>query len=124
RRRTRRTRIRAASATACTSRRCCACSTANRPATPTEGMVRMNSTSDDLGKLLLRLTLGLLMLLHGIAKIIGGPAHILGLVSKIGLPPALGYFVFVGEVLAPLLVIIGLWTRPAALVIAINMVVA
>jgi putative oxidoreductase len=84
----------------------------------------MTSTSDDLGKLLLRLTLGVLMLLHGIAKLVGGPAYILGLVSKIGLPPALGYFVFVGEVLAPLLVIIGLWTRPAALVIAINMVVA
>jgi putative oxidoreductase len=81
-------------------------------------------TSSELGKLVLRLTLGILLLLHGIAKIVGGPAFILGLVSKIGLPPALGYLVFVGEVLAPLLVIIGVWTRPAALVVAINMVVA
>jgi uncharacterized membrane protein YphA (DoxX/SURF4 family) len=30
----------------------------------------------------------------------------------------------VGEVLAPLLLIVGLWTRPAAVVVAINMVVA
>lgn len=84
----------------------------------------MNTASDDLGRLLLRLTLGILMLLHGIAKIVGGPAHILGLVGKLGLPPALGYLVFVGEVLAPLLLIIGVWTRPAALVVAINMIVA
>jgi putative oxidoreductase len=32
--------------------------------------------------------------------------------------------VYVGEVLAPLLVIVGFWTRPAALVIAINMIFA
>ncbi|HEX2010484.1 MAG TPA: DoxX family protein [Roseateles sp.] len=79
---------------------------------------------DDLAKLILRLTLGLLTLLHGIAKLVGGPAFITGLMAKQGLPEALGYLVYVGEVLAPLLLIVGLWTRPAALVIAINMVVA
>jgi putative oxidoreductase len=78
----------------------------------------------DFGKLVLRVTLGVLMLLHGIAKVIGGPASILGLVEKAGLPPSLGYLVYVGEVLAPLLVIAGLWTRAAAGAIAINMVVA
>ena len=31
---------------------------------------------------------------------------------------------YVGEVIAPLLVIVGLWTRAAALVIAVNMIVA
>jgi putative oxidoreductase len=44
--------------------------------------------------------------------------------SSTGLPPALAYFVYSGEVLAPILVLIGLWTRPAAVVIAINMTVA
>jgi putative oxidoreductase len=78
----------------------------------------------DLGKLVLRLTLGLLMLLHGWAKVMAGPAAILGLVTKAGLPPTVGYLVYVGEVLAPLLLILGLWSRAAALVIAINMVVA
>ena len=78
----------------------------------------------DLGKLVLRVTLGVLMLLHGITKVIGGSASILGLVEKAGLPPSLGYLVYVGEVLAPILVIAGLWTRAAASVIAINMVVA
>jgi putative oxidoreductase len=80
--------------------------------------------TQDIAKLLLRLTLGLLILLHGISKIRGGPGFILDIVDKAGLPEPFGYLVYVGEVLAPLLVIIGLWTRAAALVIAINMVVA
>jgi putative oxidoreductase len=80
--------------------------------------------SADLGKLVLRLTLGILTLLHGINKIMTGPGAIMGLVSKHSLPPSLGYLVYVGEVLAPVLLVIGLWTRPAALVIAINMIVA
>ena len=78
----------------------------------------------DAAKLLLRLALGLLILLHGISKIQGGPGFILDVVEKAGLPHPFGYLVYVGEVLAPLLVIAGLWTRAAALVIAINMVVA
>lgn len=83
-----------------------------------------NSTGEDLGKLILRAALAIMILLHGIAKIINGPGFILGLVAKAGLPEAFGYLVYVGEVLAPILVLIGLWTRPAALVIAINMIVA
>src|SRR5690606_26408980 len=76
------------------------------------------------GKLLLRLALGVLVLLHGVAKIVSGPAFVVGLVEKIGLPGGFGYLVYVGEVIAPLLLIMGLWTRLAALVIAINMLVA
>lgn len=82
------------------------------------------SSTEDLGKLVLRATLAILMLFHGISKVIGGPAFIVGLVEKAGLPAALGYGVYVGEVIAPLLVLIGIMTRPAALVMAINMVVA
>ena len=78
----------------------------------------------DVGRLLLRLSLGLLILLHGISKIRGGPGFILDVVEKAGLPEPFGYLVYVGEVVAPLLVVIGLWSRAAALVIAINMVFA
>jgi putative oxidoreductase len=85
---------------------------------------RTSSSTEDLGKLVLRATLAILILFHGISKVMGGPAFILGLVEKAGLPSALGYGVYVGEVIAPLLVLIGIMTRPAALVIAINMVVA
>ena len=78
----------------------------------------------DAGKLLLRVVLGVLILLHGIAKLKGGPDFIVGTVVKAGLPAVFGYFVYVGEVLAPLLLIAGLWTRAAAGIVAINMVVA
>jgi putative oxidoreductase len=81
-------------------------------------------TADDWGKLVLRAALGALILLHGIAKVFSGPATIIALMAKAGLPPALGYLVYVGEVVAPILVIVGLWTRPAALVVACNMAVA
>lgn len=79
---------------------------------------------EDTGKLLLRLTLGLLIVLHGIGKLRGGTDFVIGLVGKLGLPGELGYLVLIGEVLAPLLLIIGLWTRAAALLVAANMAVA
>ncbi len=82
------------------------------------------TTLENWGKLLLRVVLGVLILLHGLSKIAGGAEHIVGMVTQVGLPAAFGYLVFVGEVIAPFLVIIGLWTRPAAIVIAINMIVA
>ena len=85
---------------------------------------RQGGGLEDSGKLLLRLTLGLLMLLHGIDKVMGGIDPILGMVAKAGLPAALAYGVYVGEVLAPLLLIVGAWTRAAAVVMAVNMVVA
>jgi putative oxidoreductase len=80
--------------------------------------------SADAGKLLLRLTVGILLLLHGIAKVIGGPASIVALVEKLGMPASLGYAVYLGEVVAPLALILGVWTRIAALVVALNMGVA
>lgn len=80
--------------------------------------------SDDLGKLLLRLTLGGLLIFHGIAKLIKGPAAINGMLAAAGFPAELGYLVYLGEFVAPLLLIIGFFTRPAALVIAVNMLVA
>lgn len=82
--------------------------------------------NDDLGKLILRLTVGVLILFHGVAKI-QSPAtleFIMGSLSSNGLPSFLAYGVFIGEVLAPLMVILGLFTRYSAIVIIINMVFA
>ena len=84
----------------------------------------MFANSNDIGKLILRLTLGVLVLLHGVAKIASGPGAIIGMVEKAGLSGELGYLVYVGEVIAPILLIIGLWTRLAALLVAGNMLVA
>jgi len=79
---------------------------------------------EDQGKLLLRVILSLMLLFHGVSKLIGGVAFITGMLEKAGLPGAFGYLVYVGEVIAPLLILFGLYTRVAALVVAINMVVA
>ncbi|WP_267253714.1 DoxX family protein [Noviherbaspirillum soli] len=46
------------------------------------------------------------------------------MLATIGLPPALGYLVYIREVLAPLLILLGIWTRAAAIFVVINMVVA
>jgi putative oxidoreductase len=78
----------------------------------------------DLGKLVLRLALGLLVLLHGIAKMKGGVSGIVGMVEAHGLPGFLGYGVLVGEVLAPLLILSGFQARIGGLLVAINMLVA
>ncbi|MDA7415871.1 DoxX family protein [Xenophilus arseniciresistens] len=80
--------------------------------------------SEDLGKLVLRVALGVLILLHGIAKLGKGVDGIGGMLAAHGLPAVLAYGVYLGELVAPALVIIGMFTRPAACVIAINMVVA
>lgn len=87
-------------------------------------MANASGTSQDTGKLLLRLALGLLILLHGIAKIKGGPGFIVDVVTKAGLPSALAYLVYIGEVVAPILLIVGLFTRVAGLIVAINMLFA
>jgi putative oxidoreductase len=79
---------------------------------------------DNLGKLVLRLSVGILMLMHGIHKLRNGVQGIVDRVAGTGLPGEFGYLVYVGEVLAPVLVIIGLWTRPAALLMVITMIVA
>ncbi len=80
--------------------------------------------NDDIGKLLLRLTLGILMLLHGISKMRYGVSGIEGMVQSHGLPGFLAYGVFIGEVLAPLLVISGFYARIGSLIMVFNMVVA
>jgi len=83
-----------------------------------------SSQQQDLGKLILRLTLGVLLLLHGVAKLRSGVDGIAGMVGQAGLPPAVAYLVYVGEVIAPILILLGLFTRAAALVVMVNMLVA
>ncbi|CAM3180524.1 DoxX family protein [Cupriavidus taiwanensis] len=82
--------------------------------------------SQDLGKALLRIVLGVLILMHGIAKVTGASG--IGFVSKVvadaGLPAWVAYGVYLGEIVAPILLIIGLWSRLAALVVALNMLFA
>lgn len=79
---------------------------------------------DDLGKLILRLALGLLILLHGVAKLKSGVDDIAAMVQGAGLPGSLAYGAYVGEVLAPLLVILGFYARIGAVLMLVNMLFA
>lgn len=82
--------------------------------------------SDALGKLILRLTVGILMLMHGIDKILntGSIGYIGGKLADAGLPSAIAYGVYLGEVVAPLMIIFGFFSRIGGLIAAGNMVFA
>lgn len=80
--------------------------------------------TEDTGKLIMRLALGLLILLHGLAKLVGGITGLEGMVASAGLPEFVAYGVYLGEVVGPLLLIIGLYARIGAALIAINMLFA
>jgi putative oxidoreductase len=84
----------------------------------------METKMDDGGRLVLRVLLAVLILFHGVSKLIGGVGFIGGMLAKAGLPSALGYLVYIGEVIAPLLILFGVFTRAAALVVVVNMIVA
>jgi putative oxidoreductase len=79
---------------------------------------------DDFGKLILRLTLGILVLLHGLAKLQGGIGFLTPMVTGMGLPAWFAYGVYVGEIVAPILIILGLFTRTGAFILFVNMVFA
>ncbi len=74
--------------------------------------------SADLGKLILRVALGFLMVFHGYQKAILGITGIKALVVKAGFPAFLAYGVYLGEIIVPLLLIIGLYTRISSLIFA------
>ncbi len=77
----------------------------------------MKSSGDDAGKLVLRVVLGVLLLIHGISKLQSGVGWMEGLLANHGLPAFLAYGAYVGEVLAPVLLILGLFTRLAGLIV-------
>lgn len=78
----------------------------------------------DLGKLVLRVVLGALVLLHGISKLRYGLGPIEGMVEAYGLPGFVAYGALVGEVLAPLMLLFGFHARIGAVIVAINMLFA
>ena len=79
--------------------------------------------TENIGKLILRIMLGSLMLFHGVNKMQHGINFIKGLVTAQGLPEVLAYGVYAGEVLAPVLLILGWRSRIWAGLIAVNMLV-
>ena len=79
----------------------------------------------DLGKLILRLNIGILMLFHGLHKLGDGKLDgIMGKLVEVNLPESLAFGVYAGEILAPLMLICGVFTRLGALMIVVNMLFA
>jgi len=82
---------------------------------------------EDLGKLILRVTIGGLLLMHGIGKITGmegAMSFIGGALTSHGLPDAIKYGVYLGEVVGPILLLLGFLTRLGAVMIVVNMAMA
>ena len=74
--------------------------------------------------LILRLLVGVLIMLHGFGNLLSGYAFIGQVLNKSGLPDFLAYGAFIGEIIAPILLIIGYRSRLASLGIAITMFLA
>lgn len=79
---------------------------------------------DDVGRLLLRLTIGGLMLIHGVNKLVGGTEQIGQILSRAGIPAFFSFGVFLGEVLGPIMMVIGWKTKLGGFLVAIDMVIA
>ena len=76
-----------------------------------------------LALLVVRLTLGAIMVTHGYHKVFGGLQHFAHMVGSMGLPLWLGYVSAFTELLGGLMILAGFFTRPAALAILINLTV-
>ena len=79
---------------------------------------------EDLGKLLLRVGLGGLLLFHGVHKLLNGLEPIKVMLGNHNVSAAISYGVYLGELVGPILIIVGLFSRIGGLLIAFNMIVA
>src|SRR5207249_403084 len=86
--------------------------------------VSTTSYRDDFGKLTLRVTVAVLLGFHGVSKLKNGIGWMAGPLRAHHLLMFVGYGVYVAEVIAPILLILGIFTRSAALVIVFDMVMA
>ena len=81
----------------------------------------MNAKLDDIGKLILRLAMGGMMLPHGIHGVMGGIDGVKKATVDAGLPELIAYGVYMGEFVAPILILLGFCTRVGGLLLAGNM---
>ena len=79
------------------------------------------ATTDELGKLILRLSVGGMLFLHGIGKLVHGIASIERMLVANGLPAFLAWGVYLGELIGPAMIILGIYTRLGALMAATSM---
>ena len=80
--------------------------------------------TEDFGKLLLRFGLGGLLLFHGVHKLLNGLEPIKSALAAHNISDAVAYGAYLGEIVAPILIILGLFSRIGGLLIAFNIVIA
>lgn len=74
----------------------------------------------DLGILITRIAIGLPMLVYGISKLIHGVGFIEHMMVQKNLPAFLAYGVFMGEIIAPVMIVLGFRIRLAGVIFAAN----
>lgn len=84
----------------------------------------VNTYNENFGKLLLRVMIAVLLLFHGYNKLVNGTDFIEQSLQNNNLPSYLAYGVYIGEVIAPIFLIIGYFTRVFAFIILINIIAA
>ena len=85
-------------------------------------MIRKSFWTDaDNGILVLRLALGVTFFLHGWSKVLHGVENQMNMLVANGIPGFFIYFVYVSEVLVPILVLLGLFTRLSAISVIVTM---
>ena len=77
-----------------------------------------------LALLFMRITLGVIMTVHGYHKVFGGLHHFAQFVASMGIPAWVAYVSSFTEFLGGLLILAGLFTRVAAFAICIDLLVA
>ena len=78
----------------------------------------------DLAKLIVRVSCGGMLMLHGLHSVTYGIDHVKNMVTAAGLPMFIAYGNYIGEFIAPIFLILGYKARIAALIIAFNMLMS
>ena len=80
-------------------------------------------TNSDIGVLIVRIALGGIIFFHGFNKLIHGTDVQFQTLASNGIPGQFIYFVYISEVLAPVLIVLGILTRISSLTIIVTMIV-
>jgi putative oxidoreductase len=86
--------------------------------------VRYLDRLQPLALLVIRLALGAIMATHGYHKVFGGLHQFAQMVGSMGVPTWLAYVAAFTEFLGGLLLLAGFFTRPAALAVCVDLIVA
>ena len=80
--------------------------------------------NQDKALLTLRVLVGALIMLHGFGNLFSGYTFITQVLDQAGIPGFFAFGAFIGEIIAPIFLIIGFRTRLASLTIAATMFIA